>query len=168
MIVFFTLATATAIGHHLFYQSLTGTLAPDAAYAVFGANFSKQQLNIAVGTAFAFFFKAFLVLALSIAFTQSFWWAARGHTKGKPVKLGHLDSAYSAADSVLVILSPLMYSRIPMLMGSNGNRHDDAQRFLADRNACGSRLSCLTGVYQARVTALRAGIVQALATVAPK
>ena len=60
------------------------------------------------------------------------------------------------------------YSKIPMLMGSKGARHDDAEAFLASRNACGSKLSCLTTLYQTRNATLRAGIVQALGQVEPK
>ena len=50
------------------------------------------------------------------------------------------------------------YSRVPMMMGGNGNRNDDAQAFLAIRRACGANIGCLTRAYAARIAALRAGI----------
>ena len=54
------------------------------------------------------------------------------------------------------------YSRIPMMMGSNGARHDDAQQFLKDRGQCGRNVACLTSLYTRRNADLRKGIVDAL------
>ncbi|KAB7646457.1 lysozyme inhibitor LprI family protein [Polymorphobacter fuscus] len=56
------------------------------------------------------------------------------------------------------------YSRVPMMMGSNGARHDDAMQFLAQRSACGRDVACLTRVYDARNAVLRAGITDAMNT----
>ncbi|ARQ00061.1 lysozyme inhibitor LprI family protein [Pseudorhodoplanes sinuspersici] len=50
------------------------------------------------------------------------------------------------------------YKRFPFLMGANGVRWDDAHRFLADRRQCGANVACLRRVYQARISALKAGI----------
>jgi uncharacterized protein len=55
------------------------------------------------------------------------------------------------------------YSRVPMLMGSNGNRQDAAQAFLAARSKCGADVACLRRAYSARITALKAGIDAAMA-----
>lgn len=55
------------------------------------------------------------------------------------------------------------YSRVPMLMGSNGNRQDAAQAFLATRRQCGKDVACLTRAYTARIAALKAGIDAAMA-----
>ncbi len=54
------------------------------------------------------------------------------------------------------------FRKVPMLMGANGARMDDAQAFLAQRGACGSNLSCLRPLYHARIAALQQGIAQAM------
>jgi uncharacterized protein len=63
----------------------------------------------------------------------------------------------SAADSEMGGLW-FAYSRIPMMMGSNGARHDEALQFLAQRAACGRDVACLTRAYAARMAVLREGI----------
>jgi uncharacterized protein len=55
------------------------------------------------------------------------------------------------------------YSRVPMLMGSNGNRQDAAQAFLATRRQCGGDVACLTRAYTARNAALKSDIDAAMA-----
>ena len=50
------------------------------------------------------------------------------------------------------------YSRVPMLMGGNGNRGDEARAFLDRRRACGRSVSCLTAAYRARIRELHQGI----------
>lgn len=47
------------------------------------------------------------------------------------------------------------YSRLPMLMGGNGNRRDEARDFLAARGKCGGDAGCLTALYQARIATLK-------------
>jgi uncharacterized protein len=54
------------------------------------------------------------------------------------------------------------FRKVPMLMGSNGARMDDAQNFLQERAACGGNLSCLRPLYHARITTLQQGISQAM------
>jgi uncharacterized protein len=65
--------------------------------------------------------------------------------------------ALSARDSEMGGLW-FAYSRIPMMMGSNGARHEEALRFLAQRAACGRDIGCLTRAYDARIAVLRDGI----------
>jgi uncharacterized protein len=55
------------------------------------------------------------------------------------------------------------YSRVPMLMGGNGDRMDEAQAFLARRAACGARLPCLAAAYRDRIAELRLDIDRAMA-----
>ena len=50
------------------------------------------------------------------------------------------------------------YSRVPMLMGGNGNRGDQARAFLDRRRACGRSVACLTTAYRARIRELHQGI----------
>lgn len=54
------------------------------------------------------------------------------------------------------------FSKVPMLMGSNGARMDDAQAFLQQRGQCGNNLACLRPLYHARIAALKSGISQAM------
>jgi hypothetical protein len=61
----YTASLAFAIGHHVFYTSLD-QLSVDE-------NLFNQQTNIAIGTAFAFLFRANLVLATCTAYWQVFW-----------------------------------------------------------------------------------------------
>lgn len=54
------------------------------------------------------------------------------------------------------------YSRVPMLMGGNGDRGDAARAFLARRRACGGDVGCLTAAYRARIEELHRGIEEAM------
>jgi uncharacterized protein len=54
------------------------------------------------------------------------------------------------------------YGKVPMLMGSNGARMDDAQNFLQERAQCGGNLACLRALYQARIDVLKLGIIRAM------
>lgn len=81
-----------------------------------------------------------------------------------------------AADEVAVCRTPSLssldsemgglwyaYSRVPMLMGGNGNRAGEARDFLDRRRACGRAVACLTSAYRARIAALRRGLDEAMA-----
>lgn len=72
----------------------------------------------------------------------------------------------SALDSEMTGLW-FAYSRVPMLMGSSGNRHDDAEAFLARRKACGSDVACLTQAYQERIAQLQKQISESMTAMAP-
>lgn len=50
------------------------------------------------------------------------------------------------------------YGKVPMLMGGNGARHDDAEAFLATRSACGGDHACLVKAYEDRISALKSNI----------
>ncbi|MGE0239295.1 MAG: lysozyme inhibitor LprI family protein [Parvibaculaceae bacterium] len=54
------------------------------------------------------------------------------------------------------------FSKVPMLMGSNGARMDDAQAFLAQRAQCGEDAACMRPLYRARIETLKQGIVRAM------
>lgn len=57
---------ALSIGHHFFYASLNGTQVDN--HLLF-----NQQINIGIGTAFAFLIKSCLVIAIASSFTQLLW-----------------------------------------------------------------------------------------------
>ena len=67
------------------------------------------------------------------------------------------DPRLSALDSEMSGLW-YAYSRVPMLMGGNGDRGDEARAFLARRAACRANFACLAAAYRARIEALHRGI----------
>ena len=52
------------------------------------------------------------------------------------------------------------FSKVPMLMGSNGARMDDAHDFLNKRTACAGDVSCLRQTYHARIEVLKQSIAR--------
>lgn len=76
------------------------------------------------------------------------------------------DPALSTLDSEMGGLW-FAYSRLPMLMGGNGNRHDEARAFLASRAACGADVACLTALYQSRIAALKQQITAYIKAMPP-
>jgi hypothetical protein len=81
-----------AIGHHLFYVSLDGKVV-DAENRHFG-----QQINIAIGTAFAFLVRASLIGTIGATYWQVFW--GKILREGKSLPLAHLDSLAGLLGSV--------------------------------------------------------------------
>lgn len=59
------------------------------------------------------------------------------------------------------------YSHVPMLMGANGNRYDEADAFLKHRAACGGNVHCLTALYRARIKTLQDELTAALNMMQP-
>jgi uncharacterized protein len=64
------------------------------------------------------------------------------------------DGVTSALDSEMAGLF-YAYDKVPMFMGANGARHDEAEAFLADRAKCGADITCLRKVYTTRIGALK-------------
>jgi len=64
------------------------------------------------------------------------------------------DGVTSALDSEMAGLF-YAYDKVPMFMGANGARHDDAEAFLAERAKCGADITCLRKVYNDRIGALK-------------
>lgn len=113
--VFLALAAGVlfAAGHHIFYNRLNGTPAPNDAFDVLGSKVSKQELNVACGTAFAFLVRAALVTALSTAYTQLFWRTMIHSSHG--ATLDSLDTTFSALSSVLSLLKVKVWWRHQLL-----------------------------------------------------
>lgn len=59
------------------------------------------------------------------------------------------------------------YSRFPMLMGSNGNRRDEARAFLAERAGCGDDIGCLGNLYRQRIGTLQSQITAYIGRLPP-
>ena len=89
---------ALAVFHHCYYARLAGQVAPTGRYNPGGSTLSKQQLNIATGTAFAFLFKSMLTLAVASSYVQLFWHAMRS-SPNDPA-LCDVDRAYSLLQNI--------------------------------------------------------------------
>jgi uncharacterized protein len=99
---------------------------------------------------------------------------------GTPAQAASFDCAKARApDEVAVcgnsVLSELdtemsalwfAFSKVPVGMGSNGARRDEAEEFLKARSACGGDVACLQRIYQARVRTLKENIDRAMTNVA--
>jgi hypothetical protein len=72
MLVLLALGLLVAIGHHCFYEHLN--------YEQLDQAVIKQVWAIRIGNAFAFLFKSVLVAALTVSFSQRFWFEARQRT----------------------------------------------------------------------------------------
>lgn len=104
-----------ALGHHLFYKSLVDTPA-SINYSIMGNQFTGQQLNIAIGTAFAFLVKVAFVLSVSTAYYQIFWrYMKRESTSNKLPTLVCVDTAFSSLDDLISLLTIPLWFRYPIL-----------------------------------------------------
>ncbi|OBT77267.1 hypothetical protein VF21_04048 [Pseudogymnoascus sp. 05NY08] len=101
------------IGHHFFYHSLVGQ-AVSSGYHVPGVNFtiSGQQINIAVGSAFAFIVKALFGVAMSSAYNQIAWRTIKGRTS----EIGAVDDLLAGTTNGLVIFKFSLWKRYPIPM----------------------------------------------------
>jgi uncharacterized protein len=108
------------------------------------------------------------------------WWTVlaiallSGFAIANPASAAGFDcSKASSADEKAVCASPSLsaldsemtglwyaYSRIPMLMGSSGDRGDEAESFLARRHSCGADATCLHRAYADRIAQLKQQIAQ--------
>ena len=66
-----------AVGHHIFYNSLGGTVPPQSMYRVAGLHMSGQALNLAIGTTLAFLTRSCLTFAMALSYTQLAWYAVK-------------------------------------------------------------------------------------------
>ena len=103
-----------AVGHHLFYQSLAGNSAPSDEYNILGSSISKQQLNIAGGTAFALLVKTSLGVALTTIFIQLFWQAFTKRTS-QEATLESLDTVFDGLNNIYCLFKANVWWRYPLL-----------------------------------------------------
>ena len=59
------------------------------------------------------------------------------------------------------------YSRVPMLMGGNGERQTEADEFLVRRRQCGRDVSCLARAYVDRIAELRRDVAASMQSMQP-
>lgn len=114
MVIAWVLGAALALGHHFFYRSLRNKPIPDG-YLVerFGLRLSEQQINIAVGSTFAFLVKALVGVAVSTGFGQIVWMAAKmpASTKVKTV-----DDLFSPLADILALFNAKLWAKFPGVM----------------------------------------------------
>ena len=103
-----------AAGHHLFYSSLAGEPAPSDAYNILGTNVSRQQLNIAGGTAFALLVKTSLVISLSSVFVQLFWLAITRQSSHE-ITLQSLDNIFDSLTDLFFLFREWFCWQYPLL-----------------------------------------------------
>ena len=102
-----------AVGHHLFYRNLDGRKVTSEDFSILGSDISPQQLNVAIGTAFAFLVKASLVTAISTAYLQLLWRALLRSARGST--LGNLDTAFSGLNNIISLGQVWVWWRLPLL-----------------------------------------------------
>ncbi|KAI5367422.1 hypothetical protein Slin14017_G024580 [Septoria linicola] len=102
---------ALAIGHHAFYASLAGTAVSSDPIKVVGWTTTQQQVNVAVGTAFAFVVKASLILACSTAYMQLLF----GAINRQSFKLSQLDNWFGGLSDFWSLMCVSTYWRYPLL-----------------------------------------------------
>ena len=99
-----------ALGHHLFYSNLNGNPVVATEHVLKGV--TQQQLNITIGTLFAFLVKAFLVVAVSTAYTQIVWSAI----KKRATKLTTIDTMFQVTSNIWSFLSFSIWWKYPLLL----------------------------------------------------
>jgi uncharacterized protein len=76
------------------------------------------------------------------------------------------NASLSALDSEMTGLW-YAYSRVPMLMGGNGERQTEAQEFLTRRRQCGANVECIAQAYNQRIAQLQGDITESMNSMAP-
>jgi hypothetical protein len=115
-LVAFITGVLAALAHHLFYQSLNGKPAPalDQRYKILWGSVSKQEINTAGGTAFAFLVKAALGTAISTAYVQLFWRALMRSDSKKT--LSDVDTMFSVLTNPVSLFKIWTWRRFPLLL----------------------------------------------------
>lgn len=113
---FLVLGVIFSVGHHLFYRALDGNMVTDKDFSLFGSHHSRQQLNLAVGTAFSFIVRACFALSVSTAYYQIFWkMIVHATHDSKSATLGRIDTAFTATSNVFALFHIPLWFRQPLL-----------------------------------------------------
>jgi hypothetical protein len=113
----FVFGVAICASHHYFYQSLHGQEVGQHEYNVLGSRRSSQQINLWVGTAFAFIAKAAFAISVTTAFFQLFWtWLNNASAKGRAISLGRIDAAFSSTSNAFTIFHMPLWFQNPLLL----------------------------------------------------
>ncbi|KAI1267822.1 hypothetical protein F5Y18DRAFT_376617 [Xylariaceae sp. FL1019] len=102
-----------ATGHHFYYHSLDGATA-ESYWLVAGYRIPDQQFTLAIGTAFAFVVRSFLLFAISAAYVQMFWHAVRRARQGST--LHDIDALFSIFQNLLAFGRTSVWQKHPLLL----------------------------------------------------
>lgn len=113
MLIPLILGACFAVGHHLFYARLSGSVVSDTNFIdSMGAYLSVQQTNLAIGNVFAFLVKICLNSAIGIAYTQLFWKAIFQ----KPQTISTVDAMFSSLSNLLALNRGKIWRQNPLLL----------------------------------------------------
>lgn len=104
LLVSFVVGAALALGHHFFNQSLDGVPTHNSVF--------QQQVNLGIGTAFAFAVRASLQIAVGVAYVQVFWRVLRSEA----LTVSNIDTLASLLTSVVGFLSFRSLRRHPVIV----------------------------------------------------
>lgn len=99
-----------ALGHHLFYAHLDGKPVGAPTHVLTGV--TRQQLNLTLGTLFAFLVRAFLAVAVTIAYTQLVWRAV----KRRATTLTTIDTMFHVVSNFWSLGHFAVWWRYPLLL----------------------------------------------------
>lgn len=104
---------AFIIGHHFFYQSLSGKQPPNVVYfGAFAGGLTGQQLNLAAGSVFASLVNSALGVVITTAANQALWVAVRT----KPSKLEIIDNLAAATTNIWSLFDFRLWKKSPIRM----------------------------------------------------
>ncbi|BCR91321.1 uncharacterized protein ACHE_70164A [Aspergillus chevalieri] len=114
MVSSFLAALAFSIGHHAFYQRLNDKSVLNSSPFSLTKSYhvSDQQVNVSVGTFFAFLVKALLGVAVSTVFDQFAWKSIKDHTS----RIGSIDDLFSVLKNGFMILNFPLWRHYPVSM----------------------------------------------------
>jgi hypothetical protein len=104
IILAFVAGLAFALGHHVFYDRLDGQPVDDHIF--------DQQINLAVGQAFAFLVRASLVISVGASYWQVFW----GTMLHGTLAISHIDALAGMLGSILDLLNLKASTTRPILV----------------------------------------------------
>ena len=104
MILAFVAGLAFALGHHAFYDSLDGQPVDNHLFS--------QQVNLAVGQAFAFLVRASLVISVGASYWQVFW----GTVLHGSLVISQVDALAGMLGSILDLLNLKASTTRPILL----------------------------------------------------
>jgi hypothetical protein len=99
-----------ALGHHLFYNHLDGKPVGTPERVFVGI--TRQQLNLTLGTMLAFLVRAFLAVAVTIAYTQLVWRAV----KNRATTLTTIDTMFHVVSNFMSLGHFSVWCRYPLLL----------------------------------------------------
>ncbi|KAH8126008.1 hypothetical protein LI328DRAFT_166571 [Trichoderma asperelloides] len=113
MAIMLLFGAAFTIGHHFFYQSLSGKPPSNAVYFNgFSGGLTGQQVNLAAGSVFAFLVNSALGVVINTAANQALWVAI----KTKASKLEVIDNLATATTSIWSMFDFRLWKKSPIRM----------------------------------------------------